>query len=580
MSDLTLASLLQAWRFRKWYFILPALIVPVLAFILAFKLPPVYESKSTILIEEQQIPQDFVRSTVTGYADQHVQLLTQQILSRTRLWEIVEKFNLYAKERTKDTKENILDQMRKDIKFETISAEVQDKKKGRGAPTESVTIAFKISYQGDNPDLVQKVTNTLASFYLEENLKYREGQAQTTTKFLEAELKELKEKINQLGIKTSEFKATHPGTLPELREFNQSQVVSLDSELKRLDGDINAAQNQKIYLEGLLGTARYNRSEVDTDGIVKDPRARLQALNEILKSFRAKYSEDHPDIQNLNKEKAQIEQFLKSQGSGGDIQNQWKLAQLQADLAAKQARYSEQHPDVKKLKMEIDQLLTEAKKGNPTLGDMDMGNPVFINLTTQVNQINNQIDTLTKLRQKQQEKLEQFRHRLEETPKIEQEYLSLQRDYQNSHSKYQEVMNKLLEARIAEGMEEHQKGEKFTMVDPASLPEEPIKPKKKLIALAGLILGLGTGLALFTASESLDTSIKSGDELAALTKMAPLGIIGRINTPFDQIRRRRRRWFALAVTVFSLLTAMALIHFLYLDIYIIMIKIQRLAKKI
>jgi polysaccharide biosynthesis transport protein len=129
MSEFTMSSALQAWRFRKWYFILPALIIPVLGVIVAFKLPPVYESKSTILIEEQQIPPDFVRSTVTGFAEQHVQVLTQQILSRTKLWEIVEQFNLYAAERKKETKEAILDQMRKDIKFEAISAEVSEGKK-------------------------------------------------------------------------------------------------------------------------------------------------------------------------------------------------------------------------------------------------------------------------------------------------------------------------------------------------------------------------------------------------------------------------------------------------------------------
>ncbi len=133
MSEFTLSSAVQAWRFRKWYFILPALIIPVIGAIVAYKLPPVYESKSTILIQEQQIPQEFVRSTVTGYADQHVQVLTQQILSRTKLWEIVEQFNLYADERQKETKEAILEQMRKDINFETISAEVNEGKKGRSS---------------------------------------------------------------------------------------------------------------------------------------------------------------------------------------------------------------------------------------------------------------------------------------------------------------------------------------------------------------------------------------------------------------------------------------------------------------
>lgn len=579
MSEFTLSTAIQAWRHRKWYFIIPALIIPLLGLVVAFKLPPVFESKSTILIEEQQIPQDFVRSTVSGYADQHVQILTQQILSRTKLWEIVEQFNLYAEERKKETKEAILDQMRKDIAFQTISAEVNEGKKGRSSKGGGFTIAFSIAYQGRNPAMVQKVTSTLTSLYLEENLKYRGEQAQTTTKFLEAELKELKDKIEFLGGKITNFKEKYPGALPEMREFNLAQANSLENELKRIDGDIQTAQNQKIYLEGLLGTSQVKKSESEPGGGPKDPRGRLQVLNEQLKTSRAKFSEDHPEVQRLIKEKTQLEQLLKVRQSG-DLQSQKKLGELQAELAAKQAKYSEQHPEVKRLKIEIAQLLSESPKDNPSLSDVDLGNPVHMNLITQVQQLTNQMNTLTQLRQKQQEKLTLFRQRLEETPRIEQEYLALQRDYQNSHTKYQEVMNKLLEARISEGMEQHQKGEKFTLVDPASLPQEPIKPKKKMIMLAGLVLGLGAGLALFAGRESLDPSIKSVNELAELTKMAPLGVIARITTPVDLARQRRQRRLVLTGTVLSVLLAITLVHFFYMDLWILASRLQRLIDRL
>lgn len=578
MSEFTLFSALQAWRFRKWYFILPALIIPLAAVILAFQLPRVYESKSTILIEEQQIPPEYVRSTVTGYADQHVQVLTQQILSRTKLWEIVEKFNLYPRERQKDSREDILEKMRKDIIFQTISAEVQDKKKGRAAGTQSFTIAFSIAYRGEDPLTVQKVTGTLSSLYLEQNLKFREEQAQTTTKFLEAELKELRDRIDFLGGKIADFKEKNPGTLPELQQFNQTQVVNLENEVRRLDSEIQSAQNQKIYLEGLLGTAQVYRTETP-DAALKDPRTRYHTLNEELKNLRAKFSEDHPDVQRLLKEKTQLEQFLKMRKSG-DIQNQWKLAQLQADLAAKEGKYSEQHPDVKKLKNEIAQLMAEAQKGNPTLSDIDLANPAQMNIITQSQQLTNQINTLTQLRLKQQEKLASFRQRLEAAPKIEQEYLALQRDYQNAHAKYHEVMNKLMEARISEGMEQHQKGEKFTIIDPASYPEEPIKPKKLLIALAGLFLGLGCGLACMLGRENLDTSIKSVDELAGLTKVPPLAIIGNITTVYDLAQQRRRRYLILTAACLSVLVAILCFHFFYMDLWILMSKLERLANKI
>ena len=247
MSEFTLSSAVQAWRFRKWYFILPALMIPLAAVLLCrIQLPPVYESKSTILIEEQQIPQEFVRSTVTGYADQHVQVLTQQILSRTKFWEIVEQFNLYAKERQKDTKEAILEQMRKDIKFETISAEVQDKKEGPGRRSQSVSPLPSASPTGGKIRArCKRSPARLSSLYLEQNLKIREEQAQTTTRFLEAELSELKRENRFPGKKISAFKEKNPGSLPELAQFNQAQAVSLENELRRLDGEIQVGSKSE-----------------------------------------------------------------------------------------------------------------------------------------------------------------------------------------------------------------------------------------------------------------------------------------------------------------------------------------------
>ncbi|MBM4289851.1 MAG: hypothetical protein FJ135_17210 [Deltaproteobacteria bacterium] len=581
MSEFNLSSALQAWRFRKWYFIIPAVLIPVAAVVVALKLPAIYESRSTILIEEQQIPPEFVRSTVTGYADQHVQILTQQILSRTKLWEIVEQFNLYAKERQKSSKEAILDQMRQDISFETISAQAGEGGRSRNRPGGGgLTIAFRIAYRGEDPAMLQKVTSTLSSLYLEQNLKFREEQAQTTTRFLEAELNELRNKISTLGERIAEFKAKNPGSLPEMSQFNLTQATSLENEIKTLDSNIQAAENQKIYLEGLLGTTAAGKGEGESGPpSAKDPRGRLAAVNEELTLLKARLSEEHPDVQRLLREKAQLENILKAR-KAGDIQTQQKLAQLQTELAVLQGKFSDAHPDVKKLKNEIAQVTAEADKGTAAVTDVDLANPAQLNMIAQVQQLTNQVASLKQLRQKQVEKLAMFRQRLEETPRIEQEYLALQRDYQNSHNKYHDVMNKLMEARISEGMEQHQKGQRFTLVDPASFPEEPVKPNRKQIMLAGLVLGLGMGMALMLGRESVDTSIKSAAELAGLTKMPPLGIIARIITPLELARKRRIRQLFLAATCLSLVLGVALVHFFYMDLDIVLMKVQRLANRL
>src|SRR5208283_1505121 len=154
---------------RKWALILPALAVVLLTVILLLFWDPVYRSTATILIEEQEIPREFVTATVTSFAEQRLQTINQQIMSSTRLMEIIKTFNLYADRFTKDSTEEIIENMRKrDIKFGTVTADVIDRQTGRPA---SATIAFTISYEGKNPAVVQQVDDTLSSLYLEQNIK-------------------------------------------------------------------------------------------------------------------------------------------------------------------------------------------------------------------------------------------------------------------------------------------------------------------------------------------------------------------------------------------------------------------------
>jgi len=168
---------------------------------------------------------------------------------------------------------------------------------------------------------------------------------------------------------------------------------------------------------------------------------------------------------------------------------------------------------------------------------------------------------------------------LEQTPQLEQEYLALQRDYTNAQAKYQEVLNKILEARISEGMEEHQKGEKFILIDPASYPEKPIKPKRWLIILAGLILSLGSGLGAVALIEHLDHSVKTADELSRLTGLPVLGTISRIQTREDLTLAQQKKRLIWTATGITLVVALILFHFLYMDLWVLTAKLLRLAHK-
>jgi polysaccharide biosynthesis transport protein len=559
------------------YFIIPAVIVLVIATLFAFLWPPSYESSSTILIEEQQIPPEFVRSTVTGFADQRIQSLTQQILSRVKLWEIIQQFNLYHEEREKFTREEILEKMRKNISLTTISAEVGAGQKRRPGQS-AVTIAFSIAYRGDNPAMVQKVTGTLASLYLEQNLKTREAQAQSTTKFLEAELKELQERIQDLGSKITAFKEKYDGLLPEQQLFNRSEAARLEMEIKQMDNNIRTAEERKTYLEGQLATVNPDTTFTGSGDKVMSPEARLKMLEINLIDLQSKFSDNYPDVRKVKREIAELKKLVGST-SGSLVVRRKKLAQLKNELAEKQGKYSDQHPEVIKLKKEIAQLEQLPHKPITSRAITEAENPAYISLVTQAKAAAIDIGAYRSQQTALEKKLQMYRQRLEQAPKVEQQYLALMRDYQNAHAKHQEVMNKILEARIAEGMEEHQKGEKFILIDPASYPEKPVSPNRWLIFLAGLVCSFGAGFGTVALTEHLDHSIHDSDELVHLTGLPVLGSIIRIKTKEDVNRARRKRRLIWLVSCGSVIMALVLFHFLYMDLWVLAAKLLRLANK-
>ena len=579
-DTLDVGHYLTILRNRRKIFILAAALVLLVSLLVAGLLPAIYESSSTILIEEQQIPQDFVRSTVTGFADQRIQSLTQQILSRVKLWEIIQQFNLYPDLRQKLTREEIIEKMHDNIKLETISAKVAEKRGDRRpSPQVDVTIAFSIAYRGKSPDRVQKVAGTLASLYLEQNLKTREAQAQSTTQFLQAELQELQERIKGLGDKITVFKGQHEGLLPEQQEFNRQQASRLELDLKQLDATSRSAEDRKSYLGGQLATVKPDTPLMGATGErVLAPADRLKTLEVSLADLRAKFSEDHPDVRKARREIAELKKIEGQSGGSAPIRRQ-KLTQLKAELAQKQGNYSDQHPEIKQLKQEIARLEQAPAPVSSPKTVSDPENPAYISLMTQVKAAETDIGSLRRQQAALQDKLQMYRGRLEAAPKVEQEYLALMRDYQNASAKHQEVMNKILEARIAQGMEKHQKGEKFTLIDPASFPENPVSPERWLIILAGFILSLGAGFGSVALAEHLDHSVKSRDELAQLTGLPVLGSIMRIQTREDMSQARRKRRLIWGVTGFSLLMGLALFHFYYLDLWVLTAKLLRLADK-
>jgi succinoglycan biosynthesis transport protein ExoP len=563
-------------RRRKKGFILCFLLIFFIAGVISLVLPPIYLSQSTILIENQQIPDDYVKSSITSYVEERLEMIKQQVMSRTKLMGIIEEFGLYREMRERYTTEETVAKMRDDINLETINADVMDRRTGR--PSEA-TIAFTLSYEGKIPSTVQRVANVLASLYLEENLRTREQQASNTTAFLQQELDELKDQIDLFQDRISDFKKAHYGELPEFSSVNLQAVARLNRDLDQISIQIDLLKERKILLEGQLANVDPLLPVVTEDGkMAMNPQERLKYLRLELISLQGILTEKHPDIIRLRQSIQELESRV--QGDDDSIGKVRRLNEVKGELADAEGRLGPKHPEVIKLSKEVENLSQEVEKLKVEsavfrLGEQEPDNPAYITLETQLASTQMEIESLEGQRKKIDQEISDYEKRLENAPMVEQEYNNLTRDYENAKFKYNEIMHKLMEARVAQGMEESQKGERFTIVEAAQLPEKPYKPNRMAIMLIGFVLALGAGVGIAAVRESLDISIKTADELFSLTGAPVLSVIPEMESDEEARARKRRTGIFIMAGIGAAAVAVILVHFYVMPLEILWIKIQK-----
>ncbi|MEW5804957.1 MAG: hypothetical protein AB1847_22965 [bacterium] len=571
---------------RKNYVLIPFIVIFLIFTVVAFTLPPVYKSSCTILVEGQQIPPDFVRSTVTSFAEQTIQLITQQIQSRNKLLEIINQLNLYADIRGKKTVEEIIEKMRNSIGLKMISTKMAGSQNDKSA---SAAIAFSLSYEGKDPEKVQRVTNILSSLYMEENLRVREEKVKTISAFIEAELKNANESVTQLETKIAQFKEKHLLDLPEMKQTNMQMMQSLERELDHVEQQIQSVEERNIYLQGLLATVDpYLAGTSGTpDSAVATTKQKLAALYADYLTMEGTLSEKHPDMIRMKKQIQALEEKVSFKDSLELKQR--KLKELQAELTAKKDSLSSDQKsnqkDISRLKKAIallqDDITQTIKETDaPQKIIQDQKNPAYITIATQVETTQMELASLKKDKIALQEKILDYQKRLEMAPQVELEYKLLTRDYDAARARYQESLDNLMKARAAETLERDQKAEKFTILDAAFYPEKPFKPNRLAIILVGFILALGTGAGCAAMKEFTDRAIYSESSLAAITHKPALAIISYIEAAADRRKRRTRRIaFAGAVLVTLLLGTLA-VHLFVMPLDILWFKALRYGSRL
>lgn len=539
-STVNLQEYLTIVHRRKHVILLAGGFLLCLSVIAALLWPPTFKSTATILIEEQEVPAELVHSTITSYADQRIEMIKQQVMSRSSLGKVVEQYNLYAGMRKENPTEEVIKRFIKDIEVEVISADVIDKRTHNAT---KATIAFTLSYNSGTPEIAQRVANELTSLFLGENLKSRERQAQETTTFLKQEAESLAAHIEEVEAKLATFKQRAAGALPELMPLNLQMMNQADRELMDLDQQIRSLEERKSYLDGELATIKPNTPILSVTGErILDSVERLRGLRAEYAGVAANLSPDHPDVIKMKQEISALE---KETGANPETQ---EIAKQLIDARARQAtladRLGESHPDVLQTQRTIVALERELRRIGATAANKPMQrpeNPAYINIQAQLNSVNSSLQALKTSRTTVKQRLQDYAKRIERTPALEPDYLTLARDRDTSAQKYQDIRSRLLEAKVSEGLEVQRKGERFSLIDPPGLPEAPEKPNRKAIVLLGLILAMAGGAGAAALAEHLDHSIRTPEQLVRVAQAFPLAVIPYLPNQTDLARAMRRR---------------------------------------
>ncbi len=545
-------------RRRKRVLAITAGTVMAIIILAAFLWPKTYRSQAIILIEQQDIPTDLVQTTITSYAQQRIEEIKQRIMTIGNIIGIVEEFELYTeRELERKTRTEIALEFRKAVSIRPISAEVVDPRSGR--PTQAI-IAFSLSFDGDNPSKVQKVTNEITTLYLEENLKERTEQTKSTSDFLSSEADSLSKKLEDLDGKVALFKEQHEGAMPAQNQFNLNVVDRTDLQISSLDFQLNQLEKRKMELVGQLSRINPTAPITLSNGqMVLGEADRLSALQSQVRQYESVYHADHPTLIRLRREIASLLDVASADNQFDDVVEQ--LKQERDQLSELKGRYTSDHPQVIASQRVIEALEDKLAQGVESNAEMKPDNPAYLVLQMRLNATNEDIRANTEKLKNLRSKIERHEGYLSRSPQIEKEYQKLLRDYQNTYAKYQEIRAKKMSADLALNLESERKGERFTLIQPPELPIDPVSPNRTAMVFLAVILGLGAGLGAAILREAMDSSIFGASEVTSLTGEAPMAIIGYMETKEEESKHHLKRLYIVLALVLAGILALTLFHF-------------------
>jgi protein tyrosine kinase modulator len=515
-SPIDIGRYLGVAKRRYIFFLIPFLLILLISVGVIVFLKPIYQSTGTILVETQQIPTDLIQSSVTSDPSQRITVLQQRVMTRRNLLQIIDNFEVFGVDRQRLPVSQLIAKMQSQINVSVITSEFTGRRRGGAA------IAFQISFDHENPEIAAKVTNELVTLFLSENVRTRTARAADTTAFLNSETEKLRSALIKTENEIVEYKQKNRDALPEHLDLRLRMLERSEAELREYVREIRALEEERRYLQIELTSARTGRSGAGGATVVSELQENIEALKKTLLDASTRLTDSHPDIKALKKRIDALEQQ--------QIEEENEAARAAAEnKPLKNAPYN---PLVEKLQIRmsaIDAKIAEARIA---------------------------IEKLKK-------KVEEIEAIIIEIPQVERGLSVLNRTYGDILEKFNVLESKQARAQLSQNLEEDKKAERFILLEPPTVPTEPIRPDRIKILGIGSFIAFAAGVGLVVLIELLDQRIRSSSELEAVLKHPPIVSIPYITTPAEMNKRRSKLVLYILAALVFIAIVFAAVHFLY-----------------
>lgn len=463
---------------RKWWIIIPFVLVMIGSYGVYKQLPKIYKATTLILVQPQKIPTSYVQPTVTLSVSDRLATISQQILSRTSLEQVITKLHLIRNPSAPLLMSKKVESLRKAIQIDVH----------RGGRRRESTSSFTISFEDENPTNAARIANTIASLFIAENLKVREDQAASTSQFLEKELLDIEKRLEQKEETIRGFKERYVGELPAQLDANLRILERLQQQVQTNNQSLISAQQRKANLENQIDQIRDARvpSPTGQAGVTEDPLlTQLNDQRRHLQELKSQYTDQHPDV----------------------IMAKASIVKLEAQIRERKEK-------------------TTHQPGETT----PVVDPTLNRLSAELKEVVDQIYRLRTEQANLKDQIELYQRRVENVPKREEQMSTLLRDYSLLQENYRSLLDKKIQAQLAQNLERRQKGEQFKILDPATPPMYPFKPDKNKFFGLTFILALGLGGGLAYLRECMDPSFHKVDDIEQFLGLPVIASIPKIET--------------------------------------------------